>query len=87
MVPTWLKKFQNGPAYFWDLLSPYLAQSSYLVRNISILADSTSKQEQKISQLAKSHMVYLNTPKNYWMIIKRDMSRETKRWINDKTNT
>ena len=30
MVPTWLKKFLNGP----DLFSSYLAQSSYLVRNI-----------------------------------------------------
>ena len=33
MVPTWLKKFLNGPASFWDLFSSYLAQSSYLVRN------------------------------------------------------
>ena len=33
MVPTWLKKFLNGPASFSDLFSSYLAQSSYLVRN------------------------------------------------------
>ena len=35
MVPLWLKKFQNGPACFWDLFSSYLAQSSYLVWNSS----------------------------------------------------
>ena len=34
-VPTWLRKFLNGPASFWDLFSSYLAQSSYLVRNIT----------------------------------------------------
>ena len=31
MVPTWLKKFLNGPASFRDLFSSYLAHSSYLV--------------------------------------------------------
>ena len=36
MVNTWLKKFLNGPASFWDLFSSYLAQSSYLVRNIDV---------------------------------------------------
>ena len=36
MVPTWLKKFLNGPASFWDLFSSYLAQGSYLVRNITV---------------------------------------------------
>ena len=36
MVPTWLKKFLNGPASFWDLFSSYLAQSSYLARNSNI---------------------------------------------------
>ena len=36
MVPTWLKKFLNGPASFWDLFSSCLAQSSYLVRNRDI---------------------------------------------------
>ena len=36
MVPIWLKKFQNGPASFWDLLS------SYLVRNIALTPASQS---------------------------------------------
>ena len=30
MVPTWLKKFQNGSASFYNLFSSYLAQSSLL---------------------------------------------------------
>ena len=38
MVPTWLKKFLNGPASFRDLFSSYLAQSSYLVRNNNLHA-------------------------------------------------
>ena len=33
MVPTWLRKFLNGPASFWDLFSSYFAQSSYLVQD------------------------------------------------------
>ena len=41
MVPTWLQKFLNGPASFWDLFSSYLAQSSYLIRNINNLLIKT----------------------------------------------
>ena len=48
MVPTWLKKFLNGPTSFWDLFSSYLAQSSYLVRNINTIFQSTSRHLQII---------------------------------------